>query len=187
MEKSSGKTRIYETYGVLLFDLVTLAVSYTLAMLLRYGSLKYFAPGMLHFNTCALLLLFTVLYYAVYAGREFLRRGYFVELAEVTKFNLVLFAVLAVVLFWLQKADAYSRLVSGYFLVINELLLYLGHILLKKIMRKHLRTERNQSKLLLVAEASRIPELVKNLIARSDVSVFLDTIAVWDSIWAIFF
>lgn len=181
MEKNSRKSHIYESYGVLLFDLLVIVVSYILAMLLRFKSLKYFYFGSLHMNVCAIVLLLTLLYYAVAApGENFIKRGLFVEFLAVFKQSVVLLATLAVILFAFQKGNDYSRFVGGAFIVINAVLTYLGHLLLKRVLHRHLRNKRNMTHILFVTENRNIAEMTRTILQKSDVSDFLDAIAVYD-------
>lgn len=181
MNTAVRKTKLYETYGVLLGDIFVQVLSYTIAMLIRYGSLRYFGFGSLHFNVCALMLLVTICYFSLAnPSQNFIKRGYYLELLAVIKSNVVLFATMAIGLFLSQAAEDYSRLVSVYFVGINMVLMYVMHLILKKSMHKHFRLERNQTKSLLVTQKEYLDATVKAMLEHSDVSTFLNTVIVWD-------
>ena len=127
------KNNIIEIYSVLLTDCICGILSYIFALLFRYGMLGEEHHRDTYVLVCVWILLFTVLYNTlVGSGRNFLRRGYFVEMKSVIKQLACLFVFLVCSLFFFKEAENFSRLLFAYYMIIYGLVLFVGHALLKK-------------------------------------------------------
>ena len=56
----------------------------------------------------------------------------------------------------IQKAEVFSRLVMGYFLVLDILLVYLVHLALKKSLRSLFASERSVIKVMVIGYAAQL-------------------------------
>lgn len=176
-EKHTGTMR------ALLADLVCAILSYLLAVRLRFGAAG--VPGetqiQAHGLTLFAVLAFLLLYHAAFdPNRGFLRRGSYVELMVICKRNLVLAAVWGACLFLLQEAQNFSRLVFLYYMLLNTVLSYAAHLLLKRYLRLRCRKERSQSKLLLIADAAQAQTLLRRIVQTEPLLYEVTGAVLWD-------
>ena len=126
--QTERRSKIIEIYGILLTDCLCVILSYLLALLLRYGSFAQTDHPDTYVLVCVWILLFTVLYDTLIgSGRNFLRRGYYVEAKSITKQIVCLVIFLGCSLFLFKEAENFSRLVYGYFLIGNTVLMLAAH------------------------------------------------------------
>lgn len=110
--QAERRSKTIEVYGILLTDFLCVILSYLSALLIRYGS-----PAEVHHKdtyvlVCVWILLFTVLYNTLIgSGRNFLRRGYYIEAKSIAKQMTCLIVFLGCSLFFFKEAENFSRLV----------------------------------------------------------------------------
>ena len=69
------KTKIVEGYWLLFTDLVSIAIAYSIAILIRYHKFRWVMEPELHFMVCICFLLFCTVYsFLLDWNREFLKR-----------------------------------------------------------------------------------------------------------------
>ena len=125
------RSKITELYGILLTDCLCVILSYLLALFIRYGTLGEPHHRNTYLLVCVWILLFTVLYDTLIgSGRNFLRRGYYVEAKSVVKQVAGMVIFLGCILFFLKEAENFSRLVFGYFILLEGLSMFAAHCLL---------------------------------------------------------
>lgn len=123
-------------YLIALADLAALVLSFWLALILRFGSLAGADHPEAYRLTIILLSVFAVIHGILSgSGRDFVHRGYFVELGYCLRFNISLMVFWGLSVFLLRMGQEFSRLVFGYTLIINLLLGYLARALLKRAQR----------------------------------------------------
>ena len=158
------RNRIIAVYGVWLADLVCIVVAYLLANYIRFGNFVDMEDKSVHILVCILFVLFSFLYgFFLDWNRDFLTRGYLQELWEVLRFNVLMVLVVGFFLFMIQKAEVFSRLVMGYFLILDVLIVYGAHLLLKKLMRSAFASERSVTKVMVIGYANQLEDLVGRL------------------------
>ena len=124
------RKKIIESYCLLFVDLITITISFMLALLLRYRKFSRVMEPELHFMGFVCFLLFCTMYsFLLDWNRDFLTRGVFVELIAVLKYNLFMALAFSMVLFVTQKGIDFSRLVWGYFTVFDMILGWLVRLL----------------------------------------------------------
>ena len=179
MNQTNQKNKILEMYMLLLTDLVTIVISYLLALLARYGYIGKGYMYELHFSTCLCFLLVSVIYSLVLDwNREFIRRGYLVEAVAVFKYNIVMIVVVATVLFMTSNAEPFSRMVWGYVFVFNTILTFAAHLAVKKMLKEYYRTEHCRVKVMVVADAPTVSALLKKLEEGLPINYDITSIAV---------
>lgn len=179
--QSDRKGKIIEIYSVLLTDCICVVLSYALALLLRYGMLGEEHHRDTYVLVCVWILLFTVLYNTLIgSGRNFLRRGYFVEAKSVVKQLACLFIFLVCSLFFFKEAENFSRLLFAYYMIIYGLLLFGGHALLKKILRVSYRADRGHTKVMVITDCASADKLIPVLISGTEYDCEISAAVVWD-------
>ena len=158
------RNRIIAVYGVWLADLVCIVVAYLLANYIRFGNFVDMEDKSVHILVCILFVLFSTMYgFFLDWNRGFLTRGFRQVLWEVLRFNVLMVLVVGFFLFMIQKAEVFSRLVMGYFLILDVLIVYGAHLLLKKLMRSAFASERSVTKVMVIGYANQLEDLVGRL------------------------
>lgn len=158
------RNRIIAVYGVWFADLVCIVVAYVLANYIRFGNFVDMEDKSVHVLVCILFVLFSTMYgFFLDWNRDFLIRGYLQELWAVIRFNVLMVLVVGFFLFMIQKAEVFSRLVMGYFLVLDVIIVYLVHLLLKKLMRSMFASERSVIKVMVIGYEKQLEGLVDRL------------------------
>lgn len=128
-QKSSGLTKF-----VLLFaDMVSIAISLLVADFLWHDVLKNISRGGANYKILLLyfLAVYVVLFLFVRQKGSFYVRGHLLELWAVIKSNAGLILGVTLVMFFVKQSDKYSRMVLGIFVILNCLLTWLFHEVLK--------------------------------------------------------
>lgn len=158
------KRKTIENAIILMVDLVCVVISAGVSFALRY---QRFYGNADHGDQLEQLGLMCMLYLFVNVlvnfNHHFFRRGFFEELVSVAKEQAVFAITWIVTLYLLHRAEELSRLVFGYFIVVNTILTYAGHFLLKQYLIKIYKNSKYSSRLLLVTNSERVEEAVKNL------------------------
>lgn len=180
--KNGTKLRTIEIYSMLVIDLLVALISYFAAHFMKYGRITFFyEPEM--YTTFLLVVMIMVLFYTILINpsNAFTKRGYFVEFMSVTKYAVCEFVVMGTLLFMLKYAETFSRLMFGYFMICLEVLTYLAHIVLKKYIRHYYKSEKNQTKLLIITESDKLEEVKAHMSKKLDVIRGLVGYVIWDS------
>lgn len=165
MHQFNHKNRLVETYSLILLDLVSVTLSYLLAILLRFGGVRDFFRMEVHYTVFGYLMLFCVLYSVMTEwNRGFFTRGYMVEFIAILKYNIVMGAGIGCLLFLVKIANDFSRLIFGYFAIGNVLITYILHILFKKYMLYFYRNSRSSDKVLIVTQDSCAKSLIERVL-----------------------
>lgn len=175
------RSKITELYGILLTDCLCVILSYLLALFIRYGTLGEPHHRNTYLLVCVWILLFTVLYDTLIgSGRNFLRRGYYVEAKSVVKQVAGMLIFLGCILFFLKEAENFSRLVFGYFILLEGLSMFAAHCLLKKYLRAHYRTDRSSTKVMVITDYASGEKLIPLLTAGADYDCEISAAVIWD-------
>lgn len=151
MNNYNKKYQIIESYGLFLMDIICITVSYGLAYLLRFHGVQsplgereiaqIYLPFLL---ICMLNNFFTNEY------KHFFQRGYYYELIRVVRYNVILFLVTSAYIYAFRLELDFSRLLLGYFVVINTIVTYLVRIAFKSYMRHYYSKSRSSDKVMIV-------------------------------------
>lgn len=114
-------------------DIVALEISFVVAYMLRFGWSPLTADSI--YSAIAIMLpvfhLSIVFFTEEYSG--VLRRGYLKEFKEVLKHNTIILALLFFYMFFTKQAEAYSRIVLFTMWLCSCFFVWLGRVLLKKL------------------------------------------------------
>lgn len=151
-------------------DLVILNITFYLAYLLRMGTLDKSISSNMYANESYRTLLITavILHFCMsffanhYSG--ILNRGYWQELKKVVLHNAFLFGLLLTYMFVTKVGEEYSRLLVVSFFCMNFIMMYLVHIILKKILWTRGVQESKRENILVVSNKNCVEESVKKLL-----------------------
>lgn len=175
------KTKIIEGYWLLFMDLVSISISYAIAILLRYRAFRWVIEPELHFTGYVCFLLFCVVYSFLFDwNREFLKRGFLVEFIAVVKFNVFMVLSLMAGLFLFQRGFYFSRLVMGYFGVLDVFIVWLVRIGMKKVLRIYFTSKSNIVKMMIITKESVLEKTVTDVKAAVDINYEIVALACVD-------
>ncbi len=180
MPSINKKSRILETYALILIDTVCLVVSYIAALFIRFMSAQE-AFSQVHYTVGAFLLVIALLYSIMSEwNRGFFKRGSYVELVAVLKYNIVLSLAIATIVFLAGYGIYFSRLVFLIFAVINTILTYISHLFFKHFMSTYYKRGRGSDKVLAVTEMRYVNPIAESLVGHGDWYYNLSYIAIVD-------
>lgn len=175
------KMTVIEGYWLLFMDLVSIAVSYTIAILIRFHKFRWVDEPELHFVVCIGFLLFCTIYSFLFDwNREFLKRGILVEFVAVLKFNIFMELSVMAFLFMLQRGADVSRLVMGYFAVLDVLVVWGVRLGMKKALRIYFTSKSNIVKIMIITKDSVLDKTVASLKAAMDINYEIVALACVD-------
>lgn len=158
-----------ENMLIWLIDIFCILCSSALAFWIRYGilygSFEHGDQAWLVFTMCLLYILINV---CVNFNHHFFRRGYFDELVSVVRLEVALAICWIVLLYVMHRSTELSRLVFGYFVVTDTILMYIGRICFKQYMTRVYKYSKYSSHLLLVTSSGKAGALIDNLIAYKE-------------------
>ena len=96
-------------------------------------------------------------------SHHFFRRGMFDEFVSVVKSEVIFSAVLILALFVMHRSADLSRLVFGYQIVINTVVMYAARVIFKQYMVKVYRNSRHSNRLLVVTSSDQAENVLENL------------------------
>lgn len=173
--------KIVEGYSLLLTDLICIAISYIVAILIRYGKFARVMEPELHTLGCVLFLLFCTIYSFWFDwNRSFLERGSLVEFTAVFKFNLFMLLAAQSILFVVQRSNDFSRLVMGYFAILNVILTWCVRLFMKKILRRYFTRESKRIKMMIITKDAVMNQTVDQLKNRVDINYEIVALACVD-------
>lgn len=163
------KRKAMENFLILIIDILAIWISIGIAFGMRYGVL-YGRND--HIDQLWQIMLISLLYGLMNLladfNRHFFRRGYFEEFVAIIR-NQVVFSVLWVlILFLIHRSGDLSRLVFGYFTVVNTVLTFGFRIIFKQFMIKVYKTSKYSSRLLIVTTSEQIVTIIENLIGYNE-------------------
>lgn len=165
MNNYNKKYQIIESYGLFLLDIICITVSYALAYLIRFhgtesplGNREIAQIYVSFLLICMLNNFFTNEY------KHFIQRGYYYELLRVVRYNIILFLATSAYIYAFRLELEFSRLLLGYFVVINTIITYVVRIAFKSYMRRYYSKSRSSDKVMVVtseAEAEHVMQQIE--------------------------
>lgn len=183
MESIRKKSKMVETYSIMLIDILTVLMSYWVSIFIRFRVVNYETfPKSFHWTVCFYLLL-VCLAYALFAdgNRFFFVRGYFKEFVATVRYTAILMVGLVVILYLTQQAYDFSRLIYLFFAVTNVLFTYVAHILFKKYMLDHYRKSQSNSKMMVLTNTMLMDEVVSRLKGDKAWNYDITSVALYDA------
>ncbi|MDD3138270.1 MAG: sugar transferase [Lachnospiraceae bacterium] len=161
MSEGIQKRKYLETVLVLAADLISIILSYLIALRLRYGLIGSFYRNEIYVLVGVVsILIYIFLYFLTEQKKEILLRGYADEILSVTRQNAVLLVAIAVFVFLFRLSEYFSRLVYGYFIGGNLIISYLLRLVVKQILRAYTRSGQNKVKTMIIADGAKLSEIL---------------------------
>jgi exopolysaccharide biosynthesis polyprenyl glycosylphosphotransferase len=182
MSHSTQKQSIIQNYTLFFSDLLSICLSYVLAILTR-GIVRDVERNTSYYM---LILFFAVIlcllsYLLLNWNINFMIRGYLAEFFFVLKYDAVLGCGLGLFLFFTQKAQDFSRLAFAYFLIYNLLFTYLMHLCIKHFFAHTYMRSSSSSKMMVITESTYADDLLAKLQTATEWSHQITALAIMDA------
>ena len=163
------KRKSVEKILVLLIDIISIWISSGIAFSLRYG-LFYGNYNLVNqlWQVSLITSLYVLLNIFTDINYRFFRRGYYEEFISVVRNQSIITILWILILFLVHRAGDLSRLVFGYFIVINIILTFTFRNLFKQYMTRIYKTSKYSSRLLLISSSAQIETVIANLIGYNE-------------------
>ena len=99
---------------------------------------------------------------------RFYINGYLVEALHVLRNNILCFAGITVAMYIFKWGESYSRLAVFYFLILNSILMYVMHIVLKKVIPILYDRFAETNRMLIISEYEWLEDIVSNIYEMKD-------------------
>ena len=182
MNNYNKKYQIIESYGLFLLDIICITVSYALAYLIRFHGTEsplgnreiaqIYVPFLL---ICMLNNFFTNEY------KHFFQRGYYYELLRVVRYNIILFLATSAYIYAFRLELEFSRLLLGYFVVLNTIVTYVVRIAFKSYMRRYYSKSRSSDKVMVVTSEAEAEHVMQQIEKDAAWSYEVNTMALMDA------
>lgn len=181
MSNIGQKQKLLQNYTILGLECFCIILSFFLGVITRGIEASYLAFSKTYITTIACILFFHLLsYYLFDWNTNIFKRGYYIELVAVFKYNVVLIVLLGFFLYVSKMAVDFSRLVFVYFFFYNIILTYLGHLVLKKYFTNVYRTSSSSNKMFVITSTSHAENILKKITASTEWSFEVTGIALID-------
>ncbi len=168
------QNKIIEIYGLWALDLVSIVLSFALSTYIRYSYLGEYADmgdRTAHYMTCVLFMLFCTVYSFFFDwNRDFLKRGIMKEMGAVLQYNVLMILVVLAVSYLLNWVGTLARTVLAVFVIINPILSFTLHQILKKVLLAYYSNDMVTEKVLVIAEKNNLAETIDRLQNQLDVT-----------------
>ncbi len=165
----SRKYRTLQTYILWAIDMACIIVSFFIASYIRYNAKADYGDKTLHYLVCVIFLLMGTIYtFLADWNRDFIIRGWFQEFLNVLRFVVFILLMTMMAVFFLQWFNILSRLVILHFTWIVTVLTYVSRVVFKEFFKKHMSSEKNVTRVVVVAEKNLVENTVKALMNRAD-------------------
>lgn len=157
--------------GVCLVDAGMMLCCLLAAGLIRYRSLSLLLQAENMENMCSVMLILHIAsFYFLKVYENFFKRGRYRELMLSVKYNIILIAGAALFGFGMKDEIFVSRLVMGYFFLMNTVIIWLMHLFIRNRSRLFGWSRRRKINLLIVTMASRLPEIIQRFESSKEIS-----------------
>ena len=164
------KNKIIEVYGLWFADLVCIVISFIAATYIRFGNFSDMGDQNVHFLVCLCLMLFGTVYnFFIDWNRNFLKRSLWKEAYAVLQYNAIMILVVTFLMVLVKWADVFSRLVLGYFFILNFFFCLAVHMGVKKFLNKYYSSEQNSVKAMVVTQSDLIDSTLDRLEKELDI------------------
>lgn len=169
-----SKKKTFIEFCICLVDAFILVLSLIIAELIRYKSFAYISKQEnFHVLVTVAILIHLGIYYLLdifgdYRG--FFKRNRYQELVVSLKYNLFLVTAIELLSFMLKQEIFVSRLVMGYFFIINTIIIYISHIVIRNKNRILNFSERKKTNLFLVTSKKDFKDVKKEIESSKDIA-----------------
>lgn len=175
------KNKVIERYGLWFAELVGISISFVFSTYIRFGNFRDMGDKEIHFLVCLVFLLFSTIYtFFVNWNRDILTRTFKQEMLAVLKYDVIMVVCVEFLMFFLKWADVFSRLVMGYFLIVNYVVILVIHLICKKMLITAFSLESSRIKVMVITQRSLLEETIKRLSQNLEITYQLVAIACID-------
>ncbi len=162
------KYKTLQTYVLWAIDMACILATYFFATWLRYNTRRDWGDKTLHYMVCVVFLLVCAVYmFLADWNRDFITRGYFKEFIAVVRTVGITLVGSLVIVFFLQWTSILSRYVIGNFVWMDIILTYVVRIVFKKALWRHISSEKNVTRVVVISEKDQMEKTLTDLQARS--------------------
>ncbi|MBR0093197.1 MAG: sugar transferase [Lachnospiraceae bacterium] len=148
-------------YVFLILDLVCIGLSLVLANVIRFDHLELDAYDNLYIKAMMVGMLGCALgYFLLQLDKHLFERGFFQELVAVVKTIVCIAISMLGYLFFSREAQSFSRLQMGYFFLICSAMMYVTHLIAKKVIVRGFRDNAARKKILLVTTSDKVDRVL---------------------------
>ena len=168
-QKSSGLTKF-----VLLFaDMVSIAICLFVADFLWHDVLRNISRGGANYKMLLVILLvvYVVMFLFMKQKGSFYVRGHLLELWAVIKSNMFLMLGTTLVMFFVKQSDKYSRMVLGIFVILNCLITWAFHEILKGMIPYVYKAMVSKHNAIIVGSAQFVEDIIAEAKITKDFSI----------------
>ncbi len=156
--------RTLENILILLLDMLSVAFSLLIAYLIRFG----YIFGQDYRGDHRWLVIFAVALYGVihiFVNQydHFFRRSAFQEFLSVIRSEVIFSVCLVLLLYFMHQAEELSRLVWGYFIIINTVVMFSLRMIFKEYMVRVYKRGKSSNRLIIVTNSNDAETVLKNL------------------------
>ncbi|MBE5991543.1 MAG: sugar transferase [Paenibacillaceae bacterium] len=175
------KRKSIENMFILLIDILCIWISFGIALRMRYGIVYgIYDYGDQLWQIVSISMLYGLNHIFGDFTRHFFRRGYFEEMVSIIRSQIIFSVLWVVMLFLIHRSSELSRLVYGYFMVINIFLTFSGRIIFKQFMIKVFKTSKYSNRMLLVTTSKQADKVIENLVEYNEWSRVLTGVVLTD-------
>lgn len=166
------KESLIKRYTFIFYDIAVLVVSMMLAHFIRFGRADFYKDvleikgneGYVYSYVLLLSVVASVFMNMVFElTKHVFDRGIYAEFVSVIKLVLGEFITVLFYLFMTQNASVYSRIHLSVFFAINFVLLYFGHILLKRVITIYFRGSSATRQIMLISSKEKVESVLDHL------------------------
>ena len=163
------KNKIFEKYCLWLLDIFSIVVVYNFSTYIRFGNFRDMVSKQSHYSICLCFVLFCTVYQLMLDwNRDFTTRGYLKEFVAILKYNAIMLVAVECVMFFMKWADVTSRLLMGIFIALNVLMMYVLHIILKRILKAYYQSDLNGIKVLVIGKSESLEHQIRTFLDNLD-------------------
>ena len=157
--------------AICIVDAIAVMFSLILSAILRYGNFSNWSVIEDVRTVCGVVILLHIaLFYFLKMTDDFFRRGRYRELLLCIQYNVMFVVCITFVGFALKDKLIISRLMMCYFFLINTVLIWLVHIVLRNRERVFYFANRKQKSLLVVSTTKEIEDVLKNFLKSKELT-----------------
>ncbi len=146
-------------------DMASIVLTYFLASWIRFNDRRDWGDKTLHYMVCVIFLLVCSIYtFLADWNRDFIIRGYVMELFSVLKFVAIMVLATLVAVYFLNWTNILSRFVIANFIWMDILLTYIGRVLFKKFLRSYISSENNVTRVVVISEEGLMESTIRRLV-----------------------
>lgn len=148
---------------LLLVDILSVIISFLLALWIRYGNIvnSWIGSRTISAALAIVVLLYITIYYLYDSYSNLFKRGLFEEFIVVIKINLFLVAALSIVMFAFQQGAAFSRLFFACFIILNMLISYVFRQYFKILLLGIYKKSSSSYKLMIITASDQIRKVIR--------------------------